>query len=172
MEEKIPCACCGHPVSGESWPMCGYCGYVHVAVVGSATRYDRLAQEHRTEVISRLTGISVLAYQYGWSEGEQRYKLLDKRELALVDGPACDGDVFWTGQRFGQTSPFSLELSYTYDGSRQRVTRSLQPPACAGYWDLGLEINSHLELVVHLGDKQSSSKSQPIPFIQKGGEAD
>lgn len=177
MEEKIPCACCGRAVDMDTFPTCGYCGYINIAVVGNTTRYDETIRTHRMAVVAKLTGISVVAYQYGWIEGEQRYGLLEKRELMLADGPACDRTVYWTGQSFGQGpgeggERLPIEIGYNYDGSRRRVTQELQPPASDTYWDIGLEINEHLELVIHLGSKHSAAKSQPIPFIRKGSESD
>lgn len=177
MEGKILCACCGRAVGMDTFPTCGYCGYINVAVVGDTTRYDEAVRRHRAALVAKLTDISVTAYQYGWMEAERSYGLLQKRDLVLADGPACDRTVYWTGQSFGQDpggggARLSIEIGYRYDGSGRRVTRELQPPAGGGYWDIGLEINEHLELVIHLGGRQSASKSQPIPFIREGGESD
>lgn len=174
MEEKIPCACCGRAVGMDTFPACGYCGYLNVAVVGGTTRYDSAAREHRTAAIAKLTDISVTAYQYGWSEEEGRYGLLSTERIKLADGPDCDGAVFWAGQSFEQNpdgGPVPLKLTYRYGGQWWSVQWEARPKPSRSCWDIGLEIDGGLSLVIYLGGPQSWVKCEPIAFIQRKGGA-
>lgn len=172
MEGKIPCACCGRAVDMGASPTCGYCGYRNTAAKEEVARHDSAVREHRTAAIAKLTDISVTAYQYGWSEAEGRYGLLATERIRLADGPDCDGAVFWAGWSFEQSvgnGPVPIEITYCYDGQWWSVRWEARPKPGRSCWDIGLEIDGGLSLVVYLGGPQSWVRCEPIAFIRKGG---
>ncbi len=166
----IICACCGHDISAETVPECDYCGYVNVGLIGKAAVDENKIMKYRKKIIEKLRDISIVSYQYGWNEKENKYMMLAQEEIKLMDGTQCDGTVFWAPQEFGQffedEEAITLELKYKYDGDERKLKYPIKPIPCKSFWRIGAEINEHLKLVVYLGDEKQNSRGYEVSFIK------
>lgn len=169
MDSGVVCGCCGHRISIKSLPECDYCGYLNVGTLdGTAADLDGAAR-HRAGVLKKLKHISVLSYRYKWDEEKLEYAQQSREAVKIADGEACDGKVVWSAQPFGQNpdspEPLVLEVEYQYDGQNRRIPYPIKPVRGEAFWNVGVEVDAHLKLALHLGDQKRIARGGEIAFV-------
>lgn len=169
MDSGIICACCGHSISVETLPECDYCGYINVGTLdGAAIDLDN-AVSYRSDILKKLKNISVASYQYKWDKETLEYTQQARKEVKVADGVQCDQKIVWSTQEFGQSpdslEPVVLEVKYRYDGEVRQIRYPINPVPCESFWKVGVEVNAHLKMVFHLGDKKHTAQGDEIAFV-------
>lgn len=143
---------------------------MNIAALDEAAGQETAAEalEWRKELITRLSDYCVICYEYGWKEKELQFGLLNTKIQKLADGSQCDRMVFWSDQKFGQgcsdgsALSETIRLLYRFDGRAKKLNCRMSLPDWEGFWQIGLEITSQMQLVVYLGNKSKYVKSEPL----------
>ena len=170
MSSEILCACCHHKIDFNSFPVCDRCGYLNMAIVGDSNVSDEAALSYRRNLLSKLTDISVVGYQYGWKENTQKYELLSTKSRKIADGIECEGRIMWSDLDYGQwydekKKEVDVEISFSVEGKAHTVKHTFKPVKSTSFWHVGAMVTEDMNLVIYFGSKEDAVPSDGMDFI-------
>lgn len=163
------CQCCGTKMNASK---CDYCGFVEIIDMdGSGTELvQSMAANHKKNIASVITDISVVSYSYKWNEANSRLEMDKKEELKIADGTDCYSKIKWGNQVFGQLpvgKNITLNISYKFKGNKKPLSCSIPTVQCDDFWRVGVVIDKTLRLKVFLGTERNHTESAALDLELK-----
>ena len=170
------CRCCKFQFEkGAECPRCGF-NMIQTFDDEAEKEEQRLAEEHRNNLLDGIEGIQLVSYAYKVSAGKP--DLTETKNVILAShGTDCYRRICWCSEPFAPTPSRkkerrSLEIYYFIDAADisdagQSVTIDISLDNFDNMWHVGVMIDENFTIQVFLGNEENYTQSEKYPLKLK-----
>lgn len=171
MKTNLKCLCCGREIENQR---CSNCGFFNILSLDEASDIEikNRAKKYRDNIIKKFQGFCIMSYVYHYDMEEKKFVELSQKSICIASKLEPSNDICWSTETFGlsiedKDEEKTISVFYQFDGKENKVDFKIYPDILNRDFQVGLELTEDLKLILHLGNKDESIKSEPIDLIPK-----
>jgi len=157
------CRCCKFRFDkGKECPKCGF-NMIQTFDDEAEKEEQKLADEHRLQLINSIENIEVVSYKYKVSVGKP---VLSETNYTIIaqSGNECYEQIVWSSERFApnpsrKKETRSLDVQYSVNGKKKNIIADIPLENFDDLWSLGVMINEDFTIQFYLGDSDNHTQS-------------
>lgn len=158
------CRCCKFQFDkGKECPNCGF-NMIQTFDDEAEREEQKLADEHRLQLLNSIENIEVVSYKYKVSVGKPDLSETNYTVIAQ-SGNDCYKQIVWSSEKFApnpgrKKETRSLNVQYFVNGKKKDLTVDIPLENFDTLWSLGVMINEDFTIRFYLGDSDNYTQSE------------